>query len=170
VAATESILGRPLRSLLDIGCGEGRWQPVLRKLRPRASYLGIDPSEYAVSRFGARRNLRSGSFEKLELHVFDYPFDLVVCSDVLHYLSAKEIRRGVGALVELTGGVALLEVFTSADEFEGDTEGFHRRAPGWYRRLFEEAGLAPIGLQMYVPAEVAETLNALDLSVPARRR
>jgi len=168
VAVTESVLARPLRSVLDIGCGEGRWQPVLHRLRPKATYLGIDSSEYAVERFGRRRNLRLGSFEELGFHVFDRPFDLVVCSDVLHYLTPTQIREGLPWLVELTGGAALLEVFTSADEIEGDEHEFFRRAPAWYLDLFGSVGLRPIGLQMYVPEEVAEVLDAMDL--PDTRR
>ena len=55
VAAAESVLDRPLESVLDVGCGEGRWQPVLRDLRPEVPYLGIEPSEYAVERYGEDR-------------------------------------------------------------------------------------------------------------------
>lgn len=162
VAAAESVLDRPIRSVLDVGCGEGRWQPVLRRLRPRVSYLGIDSSEYAVERFGARRNLRVGSFGELHLHVFDRPFDLVVCSDVLHYLSDEEILTGLDALADLVGGVALLEVFTADDEIEGDEAGFHQRPAAWYRRAFEGAGLVAVGLQLYVHEEIAADLDALD--------
>jgi SAM-dependent methyltransferase len=168
VGVAESVLARPLRSVLDVGCGEGRWQPVLHRLRPKASYLGIDSSEYAVERYGKRRNLRLGTFEELDLHVFDQPFDLVLCSDVLHYLTPEQIRRGLPALVERMGGPALLEVFTSADEIEGDDVEFFRRSPDWYLQLFGSAGLRPLGLQMYVPDEVAEVLDALDL--PAKRK
>lgn len=163
LAVTESVQARPLRSVLDVGCGEGRWQPVLRRVRPRATYLGIDSSEYAVQRFGGRRNLRLGTFEDLHLHRFEKPFDLVVCSDVLHYLTEAQIEAGIPAVADLTDGVALLDVFTTADEIVGDEAGFEWRPPEWYRGVFERAGLRPIGLQMYVPEEVAEVLEAMDL-------
>jgi len=165
VAATESILARPIRSVLDVGCGEGRWQPALHRIRPNASYLGIDSSEYAIRRYGGRRNLRLGSFEGLDEHRFERPFDLIVCSDVLHYLSPDQIGKGLPELVDLAGGVALLEVFTSKDEVEGDLDGFHARSPAWYRKIFRKAGLEPIGLQMYVHKEVAVALEAMDLPV-----
>ena len=163
IAATESVLARPLESVLDVGCGEGRWQPVLRELRPDAAYLGIDSSEYAVQRFGESRNLRLGRFRELELHAFDEPFDLVVCSDVLHYLDEEEILAGIDALVERTGGVAVIDIFTEEDRAEGDQEGFHRRPAAWYRKVLSGAGLVAIGLQMYVHREVAAYLEALDL-------
>jgi SAM-dependent methyltransferase len=163
VAVTESILARPLRSVLDVGCGEGRWQPILHEMCPKAAYLGIDPSEYAVARFGTRRNLRLGTFEDLGVHTFDRPFDLVVCSDVLHYLAPEQIMRGIDSLVERVAGVALLEVFTAADEIEGDHVDFHPRPPEWYRGVFRRAGLTPVGLQMYVPDDIADELDVLDL-------
>ena len=169
VAVAESVLACPIESVLDVGCGEGRWQPVLSRLRPEATYLGIDPSEYAIERFGAERNLRPGSFEELRYHVFDEPFDLVVCSDVLHYLDDDAIRAGLPALVERCGGVALLETFTAEDDPEGDRVDFRLRSAAWYRTTFAEFGLVPLGLQLYVPEDVAEDLDALDLAAwPAR--
>lgn len=162
VAAAESVLDRPVETVLDVGCGEGRWQPVLHRLRPEAAYLGIDPSGYAVERFGEERNLREGAFDELHLHTFDDPFDLVVCSDVMHYLTGETILRGLDTLVDLVGGVALLEVFTADDPVEGDREGFHLRPPEWYRRAFISAGLRPLGLQLWVHHEIAEDLDALD--------
>lgn len=163
VAMAEFVLDRPLQSVLDVGCGEGRWQPVLYEMRPDATYLGVDSSEYAVERYGRTRNIRRGSFEELEYHVFDEAFDLVVCSDVMHYLTRAQLVAGLPALVDLTEGVAFLETFTSADDADGDMEDFKRRPPGTYRRLFEEAGFVHIGMQFHVPAEVADILDALEL-------
>lgn len=163
VSAAESIIARPLDTVLDVGCGEGRWQPVLHDLRPEAAYLGIDASEYAVERFGEARNLRRGRFGELPYHVFDEPFDLVVCSDVLHYLSSEEILAGIDALADRTGGVAVIDIFTEEDDPEGDRVDFHRRPAAWYRRVLGDAGLVPIGLQMYVHHDVAAFLERLDL-------
>ncbi len=52
VATAEYHLERPIRSVLDIGCGEGAWRAPLLKLRPKASYLGFDSSDYAIARYG----------------------------------------------------------------------------------------------------------------------
>lgn len=163
VAAAESVLARRIKSVLDIGCGEGRWQPVLMEIRPDATYLGMDASEYAVRRFGDSRNIRHGRFGELAYHVFDEPFDLVVCSDVLHYLTDEEILQGIDALAERTGGVAVMDIFTVEDDPEGDRVDFRLRPAAWYRTILRGAGLVPIGLQMYVHVEVADMLEALDL-------
>lgn len=165
VSITEYLIDRPIRSVLDVGCGEGRWQPVLRRLRPKASYLGIDSSEYAVGRFGARRNLRLGTFEELELHTFEYTFDLVVCSDVLHYLTREQIEAGLPALSRLVGGTALLEAFSKEDDahVEGDHVGFKNRPAADYRKLFWDAGLVPCGMQMYVHRDDLRDMVALEV-------
>jgi SAM-dependent methyltransferase len=163
VAAAESVLDRQLLSVLDVGAGEGRWQPVLAELRPDARYLGIEPSDYAVQRFGASRNLLGGDLGALRDFAFEEPFDLVVCADVLHYVDDRTILETVDELADLVGGVAVLEVFTAEDHPEGDRDGFHARPAIWYRRVLEGAGLVPIGLQMWVHEEVADDLDALDL-------
>jgi len=163
VAAAESILNRPIETVLDIGCGEGRWQPILQESRPGASYIGLDPSEYAVERWGAERNLRIGGLETLEDLDHEDPFDLVICADVLHYLDKETILLKLDELADLVGGVALIEVFAEGDTEEGDREGFNVRPASWYRSVFEGAGLVPIGMQLYVHRDLAEDLDALEL-------
>lgn len=165
LAAAESVLNRPVENVLDVGAGEGRWQPVVADVRPEASWLGIEPSEYAIEHFGGTRNLMRGDLASLATFAFEEPFDLVVCADVLHYLDDETILRSIDELVDLVGGVAVLEVFTAADAPAGDRAGFHARPPIWYRRVFEAAGLVPIGLQMWVHEETAGILDAMDLPV-----
>ena len=167
IAVAESVLNHPIETVLDVGCGEGRWYPVLQEMRPGIRYIGLDPSDWAAEAFGETRNIRQVSFEELPQQVFEEPFDLLVCADVLHYLSKEEVLTGIGMLGDLVGGAALIEVFTEEDEVLGDREDFHLRPAVWYRRVFESAELVPVGLQMYVHREMAEQLEALDL-VPSR--
>jgi len=162
VAVTEYVLDRPIQSVLDVGCGEGRWFPVLHELRPDAVYLGIDSSEYCVEQFGEKRNIRRGTFEELERHVFEEPFDLVVCVDVLHYLDEAAIGRGLDTFVDLVGGAAMVEVFSETVPVVGDKDGFTARPAAWYRGMFEGAGLVPLGLQMYTHREIAEEMDGLE--------
>lgn len=144
ITIAEYFLRRQIRSVLDVGCGEGAWQPLLRMSRPNVSYLGLDPSEYAVRRFGAARNLRRASFDELPALHLGRRFDLVVCSDVLHYLSEKEIRTGFGGLASAVGGVAFIEVLTRDDDIVGDLHGLIRRPAEWYRSLMLSAGFAQV--------------------------
>ena len=145
VAVAEYFLRRPLENVLDVGAGEGLWYTHLRAIRRRVTYQGVEPSAYAIERFGAERNLRQGMFADLARLRFRQRFDLVVCSDVMHYLTQREIGAGIGELARLTAGVAYIEVLTAEDEIIGDLEGLIRRPADWYRRRFRKAGFTAAG-------------------------
>lgn len=164
VATAEYYLGRRLRSVLDVGCGEGAWRAPLRRLRPDLHYLGLDPSEYAVARYGRARNLRLARFGQLEQLRFERRFDLIVCSDVLHYVPSAELKRGLSGFAELIDGLAFVEVFTARDDLEGDTEGFIARRPDWYRAAFAAAGLMACGSHCYLSPRLMRPVAALELS------
>lgn len=162
VAATEYALARPLRSVLDVGAGEGRWQPILRKLRPAARYLGVDPSDYVVKRYGKRRNIIRGSVDELPDLLPGRSFDLVVSCSVINYLPRDEMVRAIRNMAACTAGLAYLEIFTSEDDVEGDTGGWHAEPRSVYRRTIRDAGLIPCGLHCYIPAANSSTLVSLE--------
>jgi SAM-dependent methyltransferase len=164
VGMAEYHLGRPITSALDIGCGEGAWRAPLLKLRPKLDYLGLDSSEYAIRRYGRQRNLRPLDFEQLAWQRFERPFDLLVCSDVMHYLPAAVLKQGLTGFSELGSGFAFIELFCRGDDFEGDTDGFQSRPAGWYRKTFAAAGWRAIGSHCYVHGELAESLPALEVA------
>lgn len=164
LGAAEYLLERPVRSVLDVGCGEGPWSVELSRQRPNATYIGVDPSEYAVKRYGKKRNLRLGGLG--DLGALDLasggPYDLIVCVDVIAYVGATELRRGLSVMGRLLGGVALIEVFTSVDDFEGDRHGYRARAPHVYDRWFRDAGLERIGPHLYAGDHLGPQLTAFE--------
>lgn len=162
LAVAEWVLGRPVRSVLDVGCGEAPWRAALRRVRPRVRYTGVDASPYVVARYGRRRAIRLGTFGGLDAVADHTAYDLIVCVDVLHLIDAPEVARGLHAVRERLGGVAYLSAFTSADAFEGDVRAVRRRAPAWYRRRFRDAGLVPVGLECYVTRDLLPRLAALE--------
>lgn len=162
VALAEYFLGRSVRNVLDIGCGEGTWREPLLACRPGIHYLGLDSSEYAVNRFGRSRNLRLARFSDLAELRFNHRFDLIVCSDVVHYLPAPELRLGLSGFAELLAGVAFIELFTSQDAVQGDVHGFLKRSTRWYRDCFSDAGLLACGPHCYVGPDLASSLVALE--------
>ena len=162
VGVAEYFLGRTVRSVLDVGCGEGHWYRALKRMRPRIRYQGIDPSPYVVERFGARRNIALGGFGNVEKHARGRMFDVIVCSDVLQYVAPPELKRGVSQIAAHLEGIAFLEAHTTADELEGDMRGWHRRSPSYYRRLFSRAGLIACGPHCYAGESLEDTVNALE--------
>jgi len=162
IAAAEYVLEHPVRSVLDVGCGEGAWRAFVLAARPGVRYVGVDSSAYAVRRFGKRRNLRLGRFGGLGRLGLKRPFDLVVCSDVLHYVPDDEAGRGLAAMAKLTGGLAFIEFFTREDDTIGDDEGYLPRAESAYRRLLADAGFVHVGMHCYVGRALADELMTFE--------
>jgi SAM-dependent methyltransferase len=162
VGVAEYLLGRPLRTVLDVGCGEGRWRAPLRRRCPGISYVGVDSSRYAVERFGRTRNIRLGSLDTLSEVGIEAPVDLVVCADMLHYVPLAELRRGLATIASLTGGIAFLEALTTADGVAGDTRGFQRRSAAVYRRLFRAGGFRQCGPHCWAGPALAGAMAALE--------
>ena len=163
LGVAEHFLQRKARSVLDVGAGEGIWGVELRRLRPGIRYVGVDPSEYAVRRYGKRRNVRLGGFEDVPHLDLGRRFDLIVCADMLQYIATPALERGVRHLATLLHGVAFLEAYTSGDQMEGDLEGWHSRSRARYRKVFSKAGLVACGVHCYLTPEIAERAVELEL-------
>jgi SAM-dependent methyltransferase len=164
VATTEYVLDRPVRRVLDVGCGEGNWRAVLKRIRPKVRYYGVDGSAYAVQRFGTRRNIRLGTLGSLGSLGLPAAFDLILCLGVLNYVAAKELRRGLRQMILRLHGLAYLEIFTRDDDATGDFTQEYARSPRWYRREFREAGLVSLGMHCYLPRRLAGHTAALERS------
>ncbi|KAB2901667.1 MAG: class I SAM-dependent methyltransferase [Dokdonella sp.] len=162
VHLAEHYLARPLRNVLDVGCGEAPWRAPLLRLRPQLAYRGLDASPYVVQRYGRSRNIGLASFGQLGELRFDTRFDLIVCSDMLHYVPAAELRRGLAGFGELLEGLAFIEVFTSVDRVAGDLAGFIARPPAWYRARFLDAGLLACGSHAYLGPRLLKSVAALE--------
>ncbi len=162
VSVAEFVLGRRIRTVFDIGCGEAPWFSVLRRLRPEVRYVGIDSSEYVLERFGKRRNIRRGSFGDLAKMTVPRNIDLIVCADVLQYVESRDLERGLRAVRRLLGGVAYIEAFTTEDAMEGDRLGWQERSAAEYRRLFRTAGLTQCGPYCYTDLDKRDMLNAFE--------
>jgi SAM-dependent methyltransferase len=163
VSVAEFLLGRPIRTVVDVGCGEAPWFPILRSLRRDVRYIGVESSEYALARFGRARNIRRGSLATLHTMRLPRAVDLVVCADVLQYVPTKEIESGLKTIQRMLIGVAYIESFTTADAMEGDRDGWYDRTGAEYRRLFQRAGLAQCGPYCYTNVKRMKALNEFEI-------
>jgi SAM-dependent methyltransferase len=163
VSVAEYYLERPIRSVLDVGCGEAVWRAPLLKLRPKLDYRGVDSSEYAVSKFGHARNIAFANFGQLEQLRFGAPVDLLICSDVMHYIPDAELKRGLKGFSELCGGLAFLELWSQDDDIVGDKIGFIERPAAWYRKQFAKAGFIACGSHAYLSEHLQTSAAALEV-------
>ncbi|MEP6990344.1 MAG: class I SAM-dependent methyltransferase [bacterium] len=164
VGIAEYFLQRKVRSVLDIGAGEGTWRTELRRMRPRVRYVGVDPSEYVVRRHGRRRNIRQGRFEELSELRLGRGYDVIVCADMLQYVPGAALDPGLRQIAAMLGGVAYLEAFTSGDEMEGDMSAWYPRTASEYRGIFSAAGLVGCGMHCYLAPALADRAVELELS------
>jgi SAM-dependent methyltransferase len=162
VAVAEYHLGRPIQSVLDIGCGEAPWRKVLLAMRPGLQYQGVDASEYVVRRYGRTRNIALASFGQMQQLRLGPPADLLVCADVLHYVPTTELKRGLEGFAELCGGMAFIDVFCREDAITGDFKGYIARTRAQYRKLFENAGLSALGSHCYLSPACESPVSALE--------
>jgi SAM-dependent methyltransferase len=162
LAMAEYYLERSVRTVLDVACGEGQWQPVLARLRPGIRYTGVDPSAYAVTRFGARRNLLRGSFGELDMLPLAPAYDLIVCSNALYYVPEPELAPGLRAIAARLDGVAFLEAYANEEGLTGDTGAMEPRDVAFYQRLFRRAGLVSCGSHCYVGETLSNSVTALE--------
>lgn len=162
VGIAEFILDRRIRTVLDVGCGEGAWQARLKKLRPQLTYTGVDPSPYVLRRYGSRRNICYGRVETLTSHVSGKPYDLVVCSEVLNHLSCSSLRKGLRMISTVVGGVAFLELYTDKDDLVGDLAYVALSPAAYYRKLLKECGYTMLGFHCYTVARPSNSSGPSD--------
>jgi SAM-dependent methyltransferase len=163
LSAAEYMLGRRVRTVLDVGCGEGRWLVALKRLRPGIAYTGVESSDYAVRTFGSTRNIKRGSFGTLRTLKLRGLFDLIVCADVLQYVATADLQRGLREIRRLLGGIAYIEAYAREDDMVGDMEGWNQRAATTYRREFKAAGLTHCGMYCFIDVHKIDAVNALEV-------
>jgi SAM-dependent methyltransferase len=142
IAAFADYLELDVRRILDAGCGLGLMRPTFRRIFRKARYVGLDVSPYLAKRYG----WREGSVVDWRS---PWPFDIVVCYDVLQYLSDRQAERALANLARLSRGLLYFSALTRedwlhhADRTRTDSD-VHMRPAAWYRRRlrprFHEAG------------------------------
>ena len=142
IAAYARHIGLPVRSILDAGCGIGLLRAPLKRAFPRASWTGLEYSEYLCQRYGWTQ----GSLATFRAE----PFDLVVCYDVMQYLDDRTAARAITSLGRLTRGLLYISALTARDWRENcdrtrtDPDVYLREGE-WYgqrlRRWFRSSGV-----------------------------
>jgi SAM-dependent methyltransferase len=134
--------GLPVKRILDAGCGTGLLRSPLKRYLPRATYTGIEASDYLCQRYG---------WQQADIQTYKpaSPFDVVVCYDVMQYLDSDTANRALANLGRLCRGVLYFTALTRVDwEHNCDRSrtdsNVHLRSAQWYRarlqKNFREAG------------------------------
>jgi SAM-dependent methyltransferase len=136
IAAMADHIGLPVRSILDAGCGVGLLRAPLKRAQPRATYTGLEFSEYLCRRYGW---IHGGIQDFNRKASGNRQFDVVICYDVLQYLDAAETRRALANLARVCRGLLYFGVLTREDWQENCDQSrtdpaVSLRGGAWYRR------------------------------------
>ena len=157
IAAYLDYLVIDVSSVLDIGCGIGTLLKALGKRFPKADCRGVELSRYVCEQYGWEQ----GS-------VVDYDGDgaaLVLCTDVLGYLTREDCRAAIANLAQLSHAALYMSVLTQEDLEICDTERTDMRqelrSVAWYRRELEPHFLS-VGGGLFLKRPLAASVWHLE--------
>ncbi|HEV7432059.1 MAG TPA: class I SAM-dependent methyltransferase [Steroidobacteraceae bacterium] len=159
ITAAVRYLDVPVRRILDAGCGVGLMRvPLLRQL-PGARYTGLETSEYLCRRYGWQH----GTMQSLGARE---RFELVICYDVMQYLTTSAARRAIAKLGTVCRGILYFGALTTGDWRHNCDQNRTDRVPGirsatWYRRELARA-FQPLGCGLWLRRGAPVTLWDLD--------
>ena len=150
----------PIKSILDVGCGLCLWRRALERIAPGIRYVGIDPSGYTARRYGSIQ-MTVGEIDTRS------QYDLVVCQDMLQYLSDAEAAEAIQKFSSLSRYALYCQVITHEDWEKGACERSQTdthialRPSAWYRRRLHRDFL-PLGGGLYSLKSEAPSLFELE--------
>ncbi|MBI2058297.1 MAG: class I SAM-dependent methyltransferase [Nitrospirae bacterium] len=126
------------KSVLDLGCNDGKWLHAFRKYGAER-LVGVDGPYVTAETFHLPYEFfRPGNLaEPIRLHE---RFDLAVSVEVGEHLAPK----GGANLVRSLTRHAPVVLFSAASPFQGGPEHVHERWPMWWARLFDRAGFSAL--------------------------
>lgn len=128
------------KSLIDIGCGVGTWLSVFHENGVN-DFLGVD-GEYVRNN---ELEIPAEKFIPKNLEIFETKdiqrkFDLAMSLEVAEHISASKAKMFVESLTRL----APVVVFSAAIPFQGGIGHVNEQWPGYWQKLFSEAGYITI--------------------------
>ena len=125
-------------------------RPLLRAF-PRATYTGIEVSSHICERYG-------WTHASIASYRTRTRFDLVICYDVLQYLTDAEAARALANLGRLCRGALFLHAPTREDWLRNadrscSDEDIHLRSTDWYRSRLARR-FRHVGFGLYVRRSV----------------
>ena len=136
ITAYLDMLGEPVSSVLDAGCGAGLLHAGLRRAWPRVRIDAFDVSEWACARYGWQH----ASLENFEAR---RTYDLVICHDVVQYLPRRAAVDVIDKFARWSRCALFFGVLTSEDWRDNCdqqlTDGnVYLRSTRWYRQRMRQ--------------------------------
>lgn len=134
-----------IKRFTDVGAGTGWWGKEFTKRYPDCRHIETFDGSKAACRIYGHRHVELQKLGGREA-------DLVICRDVLRYLSDADAEKGIRRLAKKCRGALYMHVITSDDEIDedaSDMSGFFR-STAWYRKRLRAAGFIDCGMGLFV--------------------
>ena len=149
---------RPVRRLLDVGCGDGALLGVARPRFRDAELHGYDPSAAGL-RLAHQMLEQHGIVARLHGDPNDIPqafFDAVICTEVIEHVHDPGRLLTLLARALAPGGAAVVTTPVRLTEEPEDTNHQVEWFPREFRRLCESSGLRPVSHDLVMPVACVE--------------
>lgn len=78
------------KSILDVGCGNGRLLYGLKQILPKSELFGIDMSETAIKRMKDEYGINGKAMDIREMNSIKKKYDMVIFNDVLEHIEKED--------------------------------------------------------------------------------
>lgn len=165
----------PPRTVLDVGCGTGRYLKALRDTFKDAQLFGVDASKATIMNYTQKLDgIRSAQWDLKGGNPFEgVVFDLVISITVLQYVTCYRIGRFIRTICGLMkpGGVFFLH-FPQSD-YHGifrliSNFNYTRYPPRYVMRVLEKSGFQIIK-DGYIDPSTADTKRIFGYFICAKR-
>lgn len=157
--------GKEFNSILEIGCGFGRYTKILYSLFKPEKYLALDISQEQIE--NARRYVNNEKIKfqcsKIQDFASDQKFDLVFASEILMHINFEDIEEVIEKLC-----IFCKDSIVTIDLFEKDKIGYASKGYCFmhdYTKLFKKNGAKKVNIH-----EIPFPLKMKTISAYAKLR
>jgi SAM-dependent methyltransferase len=105
-AETAALIPAQARSLIDVGCGNGRFGAYVQATRPDIRIVSMDRSEAALRHVKTEKLLGEAS----KIPVEDHSFDCLTCLEVIEHLNHNELALALREFARVAGRYIIIGV------------------------------------------------------------
>jgi cyclopropane fatty-acyl-phospholipid synthase-like methyltransferase len=163
----DNFIDKKINSILEVGCGFGRYTKILSSIINPESYTAIDISNSQIEK--AKKYVKNDKIDFITSRFQDYDsskkYDLVFASEILMHIDFSKINDFIEKLVSLSKNKILTIDWYEHEEMGNQKGGYCFMHD--YEKIFKKFGVKNVNIQM-IP--LTTKLKAVNAFTKLRRR